>query len=94
MPEKSQKIVSKYEGEQGYSYEKKLIKLCRKITDVVPHKLLGMNTKDPEYWGLREVLTEEMIDVLLKMKQRKHYTFEELLKINKEYADRPLDFQK
>ena len=29
MPEKSQKIVSKYEGEQGYSYEKKLIKLVK-----------------------------------------------------------------
>ena len=94
MPEKNTKIVSKYEGEEGYSYEKKLIKLCRKITDVVPHKLLGMNTSDPEYWGLREVLTEEMIDVLLRMKQRKHYTFEELLKINKEYIDRPVDFQK
>lgn len=94
MPEKNTKIVSKYEGEKGYSYEKKLIKLCRKITDVVPHKLFGMNTNDPEYWGLREVLTEEMIDVLLKMKQRKHYTFDELLKINKEYADRPIDFQK
>ena len=94
MPEKNTKIVSQYEGEQGYSYEKKLIKLCRKITDVVPHKLLGMDTTDPEYWGLREVLTEEMIDVLLRMKQRKHYTFEELLKINKEYADKPVEFQK
>ena len=31
MPEKNTKIVSKYEGEKGYSYEKKLIKLCRKI---------------------------------------------------------------
>ena len=67
MPEKNTKIVSKYEGEKGYSYEKKLIKLCRKITDVVPHKLLGMDTTDPEYWGLREVLTEEMIDVLLSI---------------------------
>ena len=62
MPEQNKEIISKYQGEQGYSYEKKLIKLCRKITDVVPHKLLGMNTNDPEYWGLREVLTEEMID--------------------------------
>ena len=94
MPEKNQKVVSQFEGEQGYSYEKKLIKLCRKITDVVPHKLFGMDTKDPEYWGLREVLTEEMIDVLLRMKQRKHYTFEELLKMNKEYADKPVEFQK
>ena len=71
MPEKNEKILSKYEGEKGYAYEKKLIKLCRKITDVVPHKLFGMTTEDPEYWGLREVLTEEMIDFLLKMKQRK-----------------------
>ena len=64
MPEQNTQIKSKYEGEQGYSYEKKLIKLCRKITDVVPHKLLGMTTNDPEYWGLRHVLTEEMIDFL------------------------------
>ena len=77
MPEKNSKIISKYEGEKGYSYEAKLIKLCRKITDVVPHKLLGMKTTDPEYWGLREVLTEPMIDVPLKMKQRKHTDMKE-----------------
>ena len=53
-----------------------------------------MTTDDPEYWGLREVLTEEMIDVLLKMKQRKHYVFEELLKMNKKYEDKPIEFQK
>ena len=94
MPEKNTKIVSKYEGEKGYSYEKKLIKLCRKITDVVPHKLFGMTTEDPEYWGLREVLTEEMIDALLKMKQRKHYVFEELLEMNSKYKDDPIKFQK
>ena len=94
MPEKNTKIVSQYEGEKGYTYEKKLIKLCRKITDVVPHKLLGMTTKDPEYWGLREVLTEPMIDALLKMKQRKHYTFEELWKMNPEYSEKPVEFQK
>ena len=78
MPEKNTKIVSQYYGEKGYSYEKKLCKLARKITDVVPHKLTGVKTTDHEYWGLREVLTEPMIDVLLKMKQRKHYTFEEM----------------
>ena len=92
MPEKNTKIVSKYEGEKGYSYEQKLIKLCRKITDVVPHKLMGMTTEDPEYWGLREVLTEPMIDVLLKMKQRKHYLFEDLVKMNKELN--PAELQK
>ena len=94
MPEKNTKIVSRFEGEKGYEYEQKLIKLARKITDVVPHKLFGMDTKDPEYWGLREVLTEPMIDVLLKMKQRKHYSFEELWKMNPEYAEKPVEFQK
>ena len=94
MPEKNTKITSKYYGEQGYAYEKKLRKLCQKITDIVPHKLAGVKTTDHEYWGLREVLTEPMIDALLKMKQREHYTFEQLLAMNKEYADKPVEFQK
>ena len=92
MPEKNTKIVSKYEGEKGYAYEKKLCKLARKITDVVPHKLRGVKTTDHEYWGLREVLTEPMIDVLLKMKQRKHYTFEDMCKLCPELN--PVELQK
>ncbi|MBE6141624.1 MAG: pyridine nucleotide-disulfide oxidoreductase [Erysipelotrichaceae bacterium] len=93
MPEQYlQKIKPPYQGEKGYAYEKKLIKLARKITDVVPHKLFGMNTNDPEYWGLREVLTEPMIDILLKMKQRKHYVFEDLVKMNPEFN--PAELQK
>ena len=92
MPEQYPKIKAPYQGETGYAYEKKLIKLCRKITDVVPHKLLGMTTNDPEYWGLREVLTEPMIDILLKMKQRKHYVFEDLVKMNPEVN--PAELQK
>ena len=92
MPEKNTKVVSKYDGETGYSYEKKLCKLAAKITDVVPHKLFGVKTTDPEYWGLREVLTEPMIDILLKMKQRKHYVFEDLQKMNKDIN--PVELQK
>lgn len=92
MPEKNTKVVSKYDGETGYSYEKKLCKLAAKITDVVPHKLFGVKTTDPEYWGLREMLTEPMIDILLKMKQRKHYVFEDLQKMNKELN--PVELQK
>ncbi|MCR5079036.1 MAG: FAD-dependent oxidoreductase [Bacilli bacterium] len=64
---------------------KKYAKLAKKITDVVPHKLFGIKSEDPEYWGLREVLTEPMVDLALKMKLRKHYTFEDLLKMNPEY---------
>lgn len=51
----------------------------------MPHKLFGVKSDDPEYWGLKEVLTPEMCDVANKMKLRKFYTFEKLLKMNKGY---------
>ena len=66
MPEQSNKIYSKYQGEKDY--DKELAKLCKKITDVVPHKLKGVTSNDPEYWGLKEVLTPPMVKVLNKMK--------------------------
>ncbi len=80
MPEQNKNIVSKYQGEK--KPDKKIIKLGRKITDIVPHKLFGVTSNDPEYWGLKEVVTDEMADVVLKMKLRKFYTFDELLKMN------------
>ena len=60
----------------------KIIKLGRKITDVAGHILGGVKAEDPEYWGLAEIITEEMADVALKMKKRKHYTIPELCKLN------------
>ncbi len=84
MSEQNTKIKSKYEGEKGYEYEKEFRKLAKKITDVVVHKLAGVKTTDPEYWGLREVLTIDMVRILNKMKLRKFYTFEELMKMNRE----------
>ena len=92
MSEQNEKIISKYQGEQGYEYEKEFKKLAKKITDVVVHKITGIKTTDPEYWGLREVLTIEMVRVLNKMKLRKFYTFEELVKMNKELN--PVELQK
>lgn len=92
MSEQNEKIISRYQGEKGYEYEKEFKKLAKKITDVVVHKITGVKTTDPEYWGLREVLTIEMVRILNKMKLRKFYTFEELLKMNKEYN--PVDLQK
>ena len=92
MSEQNKLIKSQYEGEKGYEFEKEYRKLAKKITDVVVHKLTGVKTTDPEYWGLREVLTIEMVRVLNKMKLRKFYTFEELLKMNSEYE--PVAFQK
>lgn len=56
----------------------KIIALGKKITDVAAHKLGGVKVEDPEYWGLAEILTEEMADVGLAMKLRTPYTFAEM----------------
>ena len=51
--------------------ERKLIlKLGQMITDRVGVKV---TVEDPEYWGLAEVLTDEMAEVCLSMKVRKHW---------------------
>lgn len=56
-------------------------KLARKITDAVPHKIRGIRTDDPEYWGLKEVLTDEMVDLANRMKLRKFYTLEQMISL-------------
>ena len=82
MPKQNDKILSKFQGEENP--DKRYLKLGRKITDAAPHKILGITSDDPEYWGLREVLTPEMCDIGNKMKLRKFYTFEQLVKMNPE----------
>ena len=77
MPETQSKFDGEAERKKNYA------KLGAKITDNVPHKLLGLKTTDEEYWGLREILTENEVDLALSMKQRKWYTYEELCKKNK-----------
>ena len=63
---------------------KKIIALGKKITDVAGHMIGGVKVEDPEYWGLAEIITEEMAEVGLTMKKRQHYTFDELCEMNKE----------
>lgn len=62
---------------------KKIIALGKKITDVAAHMIGGVKVEDPEYWGLAEIITEEMAEVGLAMKKRTPYTFAELCKLNK-----------
>ena len=94
MPEQVLKedVVSKYQGEKNP--DKAYLKFGKKITDVVVHKLKGVNSNDPEYWGLKEVVTPEMVEIGNKMKLRKFYTFEQLLKKNPKYKKDPLALQK
>lgn len=53
MPEQNKKIISKYQGDKNP--DERYLKLGRKITDVMGHKISGVTSDDPEYWGLREV---------------------------------------
>ncbi|MEI3505084.1 MAG: FAD-dependent oxidoreductase [Bacilli bacterium] len=88
MPEMSNAFIPKHKGEK--EPREKILKLGKKITDCLPHKLHGLTTDDPEYWGLACVVTDEMADIALNMKVRKHYTFEQLLKMNKGYTSTEL----
>ena len=68
------------------SEERKLIlKLGQMITDRIGHKV---TVNDPEYWGLAEVLTDEMAEVCLSMKVRKPMTLEEIAKKSGKDKDR------
>jgi len=63
-------------NEKGVKEERKLIlKLGQMITDRVGVKV---TVEDPEYWGLAEVLTDEMAEVCLSMKVRKPMTLEQI----------------
>lgn len=95
MPEifrNNPRTISKYEGEKNYN--KDYAKLGRKITDNVPHKLFGVKPEHPEYWGLKEVISEDEVYMLLRMKQRKWYTFDQLFnKVKSKFKD-PIKFKK
>lgn len=54
-----------------------IIKLGQMITDRVGVKV---TENDPEYWGLAEVLTDEMAELCLFMKVRKPMTLDQLVK--------------
>ncbi len=63
--------------------KEKLLKLGKKMTDRIPKRLgfVPMDTSDPEYWGLMNVLDDDMVDICLTMKQRKPYSLDQLVKM-------------
>ena len=92
MPEMSKAVIPPHMGDKRPS--EKILKLGKKITDVAAHKLKGVTVDDPEYWGLAEIVTEEMADIALKMRVRHHYKIEELWKMNKIEEHQKAHFQK
>ena len=79
---------------KGEAPREKILKLGRKITDVVAHKLKGITTDDPEYWGLASILTDEMADIALSMDVRVPYTVPQLWEMNKVKEEDREHFQK
>ena len=77
MPEQFEQPRSIYQNEPSAMPPWR--KLGRKITDVVKHKVGGVKTDDPEYWGLKEVLTDEMVDLGNRMKLRQFYDFDQMM---------------
>jgi len=82
----SKAYTPKYMGDPNPS--KKILKLAQKITDVAKHKLFGVTVNDPEYWGLRCVVDDEMADIALLMDLRTPYTFEQLVELTKVEPER------
>lgn len=60
-----------------------LLKLGKKMTDRMPQKLglKKLTEADPEYWGLCNVLDDEMVEIGLAMPQRKPQTFAQIQKL-------------
>lgn len=85
MPEMSNAFTPRFMGEEKPN--EKILALGKKITDVAAHKIKGLTSNDPEYWGLRCLCTDEMADIGLAMDVRKPYTLEELVKVTKKPAD-------
>ena len=65
----------------------KLLKLGAMITNRIG---LKTTVDDPEYWGLDGVVTDEMVDVALKMGVRKPKTIEQLMALTKMERVRPV----
>ena len=72
----------------------KILKLGKKVTDVVVHKIKGIAADDPEYWGLAAILTDEMADIALSMDVRVPYTLPQLMKMNKISEEEKEHFEK
>ena len=64
MPDQNKKIISKYQGDKNP--DKRYLKLGKKITDVVAHKIGGVTSDDPEYWVCARYLLPKCATLLTK----------------------------
>ena len=59
-----------------------LLKLGKKMTDRIPFKLgfEKLTEKEPEFWGLVNILDDDMVNIALSMKQRSPMSLEDIQK--------------
>ena len=76
MPEMSKVYSPKFKGDKNP--RPLIMKLGQKITDRLDRKI---TSDDPEYWGLATICTDEMAEILLKMKVRRPYVMSELVEM-------------
>ena len=65
-------------------FREPIAKLGKKITDRIPQKLglKKITRNDPEYWGLAGVLSDEEVELALKLGVRKPKTLPEIVKLS------------
>ena len=87
MPEISKKYVPSHMKDK--TPNPKLLKFLRRVTDRAAGKIKGITVEDPEYWGfacifedeLDKEMSENSLDLLLKMKVRKKYPYSEMMEL-------------
>ncbi len=85
MPEMSSVIKPLHQGEENPRED--ILDLGKKITDVAKHKLHGVTSNDPEYWGLAGLVDEDMAKIANAMKVREHYTFSQMQQLCPDFND-------
>ena len=81
MPELSKEAITPHKDEKNP--RKKILKLGKLITGDGGLPFSKMTSADAPYWGLAEIVSDEMADVALKMKVRTPYTFSEMVQLTK-----------
>ena len=87
MPEMSKKYIPAHMHDKNPN--PKLLKFVRRVTDRFDGKLKGIKVEDPEYWGFACIFEDEMteqerensLDLLLEMKVRKKYAYDDMIKM-------------
>ena len=78
MPELNKNVHPKHKGQKNP--RKKILKLGKHISGDQALPFEKFTSEDAPYWGLAEIVTDEMADVALAMKVRHPYTFGQLAK--------------